>query len=157
MSLAPLTQKLAQNPDWSFMVSASTVATSRVSPLPRLDHRAGSKVGQDMGRHSAGGAAAAHRVGLSQRLSQEKASMTFLSRFDAFHEQAIKITGLSDFGSEEYVVPMLLLADYDKHGQFTPIGEQITAGGMVGLPRSGSTRRWMGSINHASSTFTWAN
>jgi Sulfotransferase family len=59
---------------------------------------------------------------------------SFLSRFDEFHEQAVKATGLDDFGPTEYVEPMrLLLADYDKHGQFTPIGEQITAGGMVGL------------------------
>ena len=58
----------------------------------------------------------------------------FLSRFDAFHEQAMKATGLDDFGSTEYIEPMkLLLADYDKVGQFTPVGEMISSGGVVGL------------------------
>jgi hypothetical protein len=59
---------------------------------------------------------------------------SFVSRFDEFHEQAITATGLSDFGSTEYTEPLkLLLADFDKYGSFTPIGEQITAGGTVGL------------------------
>jgi hypothetical protein len=59
---------------------------------------------------------------------------SFLSRFDEYHQQAIKATGLDDFGSTEYIEPMkLLLADYDKYGSFTPIGEQITSGAMVGL------------------------
>ncbi len=58
----------------------------------------------------------------------------FLSRFDEFHEQAMKATGLDDFGATEYVEPMkLLLADYDKFGQFTPVGEMISSGGVVGL------------------------
>lgn len=60
--------------------------------------------------------------------------MSYLSRFDEFHEQAAKIAGLTDFGTTDYVEPMkLLLSDYDKYGQFTPIGEQITCGGLVGL------------------------
>lgn len=59
---------------------------------------------------------------------------SFLSRFDQFHEQATQATGFDDFGSTEYVEPMkLLLGDYDRFGSFTPIGEQITAGGVVGL------------------------
>ena len=58
----------------------------------------------------------------------------FLSRFDEFHEQATKATGLSDFGATEYVEPMkLLMSDYDKFGQFTPVGEMISSGGVIGL------------------------
>ena len=59
---------------------------------------------------------------------------SFLSRFDEFHEQAMKATGFDDFGASEYTEPLkLLLADYDKYGSFTPIGEQITSAGTVGL------------------------
>ena len=59
---------------------------------------------------------------------------SFLSRFDEFHEQAMKATGFDDFGASEYTEPLKLpLADYDKYGSFTPIGEQITSAGTVGL------------------------
>ena len=60
--------------------------------------------------------------------------MSFLSRFDAYHEQAAQLTKLSDFGSIDYVVPMkLLLADYDKYCPHTPKGEILSSGGIIGL------------------------
>lgn len=60
--------------------------------------------------------------------------MTFLSQFDALHEQATKAAGLDDFGPADYIVPMkLLLSDYDNGNRFNPLGEQMICGAMVGL------------------------
>jgi hypothetical protein len=59
--------------------------------------------------------------------------MTFLSQFDALHEQAVKACGFDDFGPTDYVEPLkLLLSDYDRYCHFSEIGAQITAGAIVG-------------------------
>jgi hypothetical protein len=58
--------------------------------------------------------------------------MSFLSQFDALHEQAAVITWLSDFDRYDYVDGMrFLLDDYDKHNCFNPKGAQSTATGCV--------------------------
>jgi hypothetical protein len=59
--------------------------------------------------------------------------MSLLSSFDAFHEQAAQLTGLSDFGLTDYVEPMkLLLSDLDKYCPHTEAGLQFTQGALVG-------------------------
>lgn len=58
--------------------------------------------------------------------------MGFLANIDLYHEQAMKLTGLGDFGPEDYRQPMtLLLSDLDKYPRFNDlgvaaIGEQVT-------------------------------
>jgi Sulfotransferase family len=60
--------------------------------------------------------------------------MTLLSQYDALHEQAIKATGLEDFGPADYVEPMkLLLSTYDKRGNLNELGQQMTSGAVTGF------------------------
>ncbi|HKY89396.1 MAG TPA: sulfotransferase [Nevskiaceae bacterium] len=60
--------------------------------------------------------------------------MGFLARFDELHDLASRDTDLHDFGPDDYHAPLrLLLADYDAHARFTPLGVQITQGNLVGL------------------------
>lgn len=60
--------------------------------------------------------------------------MSFLSQFDAFHEQASQITGLDDFGDRDYVEPLkLLLSDYDQHSRFSESGAMFAGGAIVGM------------------------
>jgi Sulfotransferase family len=59
--------------------------------------------------------------------------MTFLSKFDEFHQQAIEIAGCDDFGTPNYVEPMkILLQDYDR-GYLGDIGTQMNVGHIVAL------------------------
>ena len=58
--------------------------------------------------------------------------MSFVSSFDALHEQAMKASGFDDFGTTDYVEPLkLLLADYDEYNQFTELGVQLVNGWTV--------------------------
>lgn len=60
--------------------------------------------------------------------------MTFPYTFEALHEHAVKATGLDDFGTTDYVEPMqLLLADYNTYCKFSPLGEQMSFGWLLGL------------------------
>ena len=59
--------------------------------------------------------------------------MTFLSQFDALHEQAIQAMGLSDFGSNEYQEPLrLMLRDADQHARLGDFGKAMLTGMIVG-------------------------
>jgi Sulfotransferase family len=58
--------------------------------------------------------------------------MGFSETFDVYHQQAMAVTGLTDFGSDNYHQPLkLLLSDLDTYPEFnelgvTALGEQIT-------------------------------
>ena len=60
--------------------------------------------------------------------------MSFVSGFDAFHEQAVKASGgLTDFGGNQYHEPLrILLQDIDRNAALSELGEQIVAGNIVG-------------------------
>ncbi|MET0545358.1 MAG: sulfotransferase [Caulobacterales bacterium] len=59
--------------------------------------------------------------------------MSFVSRFDEFHEQAAAAIGLSDFGPNDYQAPLrILLDDLDASARFSPEGAQIGAGTIIG-------------------------
>lgn len=60
--------------------------------------------------------------------------MSFVSRVDQFHAAAMQATGLSDFGSADYLEPMRqVLSDYDRYTRFSPLGLQMTEGNLIGL------------------------
>jgi Sulfotransferase family len=60
--------------------------------------------------------------------------MSFVTRIDAYHEQAIAASGgLSDFGAPDYLEPMrMLLSDVDAHCRLSPLGEQVVTGNIIG-------------------------
>ena len=60
--------------------------------------------------------------------------MSFASRVDAFHEQAMAAAGgLADFGDKSYLDSLRLLAtDLDRNTGLGELGEQIIAGNIVG-------------------------
>lgn len=60
--------------------------------------------------------------------------MRLAARSDEFHERAMQATGLADFGPDDYRDRMQrLLADYDAHARFTPVGLQMIETNITGL------------------------
>jgi hypothetical protein len=60
--------------------------------------------------------------------------MSFLSRYDEFHDLAAQATGFDDFGPTHYAEPLrLLLSEYDARCHFGALGTQMVSAGIVGL------------------------
>lgn len=60
--------------------------------------------------------------------------MKFEQQFDAFHEQAMKATGLDDFGGNEYHEGMrVLLKSFDTTAKFNPFGVGMISESIVGM------------------------
>ncbi|MFV0277387.1 MAG: sulfotransferase family protein [Parahaliea sp.] len=52
--------------------------------------------------------------------------MGFVQKLDQYHDQAAALTGLDDFGEDDYLEPMkLVLEDYDRFNQFNPLGSSL--------------------------------
>ncbi|MFD1049387.1 sulfotransferase, partial [Kibdelosporangium lantanae] len=52
---------------------------------------------------------------------------------EALHASATKITGLSDFGPDDYLVGLnVLLESYEKEAALTPLGERVARAGLRG-------------------------
>ena len=67
------------------------------------------------------------------KLEFKDRAVTFLSQFDALHEQATQATGLGDFGSNEYQEPLrLMLRDADQHARLGDFGKAMLTGMIVG-------------------------
>lgn len=57
----------------------------------------------------------------------------FAERIPAFHEQAMQITGLSDFGPDDYRAPMAhMLTEYDERNRFTDVGRELVSRETIG-------------------------
>lgn len=60
--------------------------------------------------------------------------MSYLKKFDQYHQLASDATGLEDFGSDTYRDAMhRYLSDLDRYGNFSELGEQVNDGMMVEL------------------------